>query len=671
MTEQNSCNRHFKTYLRYRIKSQRTNLVLSCILNLLALPLFIAGYLVGAEDEYSQFYYFGTFFSVVCGVFLLVLAVIGAVFSFEFYHRKDLTDTIGCLPLTYKQRFWGDFLAGYIANVVPALPFGIIAAVIASANSEFREDVVAWDIGLNAFGLIFIMGLSLFITLTFVYLFAVLITSACGKVLHSVLFTIFGTAALCGTVAGFGGCFAVGMIGDPSEYFNKAASFIPPLATLIDLSHGVGFLSGGSLEMVGGGWWHPDSDENFFTIMHAPNIVCFVILGAVITLGAYYLGKHRKTEKVGSSFAVRPMFYVISALSCAAAVFTMTVILVEGNASSVTTLSISMAAGGIMSIVSIVMYLPKRKSLAKCILCGMASIGASVGMITLLKATGSFGALYLPENVKEIEYIRVNYEYDITDKTDMKNYLKNINDILRESHDTLTGGSWYNIEYKTADGKILYRHFSISAGGSGGAIKKMTDSERTLSGYGRYFFGYILEHRQRPIGYRITEGELTYDIPEQSHDEFFETISREASEKYDPEAEIYAKVELLGMYRTFYIGENLEETIALLDHIKDTAEADPNEIVWKIDHRFEGSDSRALKINIRNKDLDDPLVKELIGLLKNEDSAAPFDSDFIAYFKDPASGTGWDYYYVPQESSKRVLEIMTELVIKELEAQAA
>lgn len=672
MTEQSSCKSFFGAYLIYRVKSQKMNLILSCMLNLFTLPLFVFGKFIGSKDEFSQFYFFGTFFSVVCGIFLIVITVIGAVYVFDLYHRKDLTDTIGCLPLTYRQRFWGDFLAGYIANVAPSVPFGLGTAIFFGAYGGFEE--FEQSVGFTKLQFMLGMAVSLFFAMTFTYLFTVLVVSACGTAVHSVLFTIFGTAALTGTVAGFAGCFAVGMIGvDPSGYMSNATAFMPPFGSIKDLYLGAVFLSGSPLELFGGNMWY-HSGRRFFVSLDVPNIVWFVILGAAVIFGAYCLGKHRKTEKAGSPFAVKPVFYVISALSCAAAVFVMTVRFNGSTASPGSSLLALFAAagvGGVVCAVSVVMYLPKKKVLPKCILCGILAIGASAGTVALLKQTCSFGAAYLPENAKEIEYIMTNYGYTITDKSDIKKYIKNHNDILRENHDTLGYGHYVIIEYKTSNGKISRRRYSNFGGSENDATLKMDENATTLSGYGRYFFE--AESVQSADGCRITEGNISYEIPEQDYKEFIETLSREAAEKYDPEAEVYAKASFTNeyYYQTFDIdiGKNFKDTAALLERIKATIEPDPNEIVWMIDYRSAGADKGALKVNIRNGDMDDPLVKELVGLLKAENDPVPFDDDFMAYFKSYASDTGWDYYYVPRGSSKRALEIMVQLVINEREAQ--
>lgn len=675
MTEQVLCETkpkgYFKSYLLYRIKEQKANLILCIVLNLFTLPLFFAGQIKGFDDRYSPFYYFGTYFSLICGIFLIVLAVIGAVFSFEFFHRKNLTDTIGSLPLTFKQRFWGDFLAGYIANVAAVIPVGVITAAVMGADSSFEYI----DYTRTTFQFFLCIASSLFFTLTFVYLFAVLVTSACGKVLHSVLFSIFGTAAICGTVAGFGGCFAVGAVGtDVVGYMIGAAACVPPLGTVIDLIRSIRFFTwSDTFDFIDGGQYLTgidDTSEKFFTSADALHTVWFVIFGAVIIFCAYYVGKRRKTEKTGSAFAVKPMFYVLSAFFSAAAVFIVTVMnigkYIFGNA-----LLIAMGVGGIMCFVSIVMYLPKKKSLPQCILCGMLAVGVSAGAAALLKGTGSFGAAYLPENANEIEYIRIDGCYTVTDKADIKIFVKNHNDILRKNKDKLVFTEWfgYTVEYKTTDGRVIKRSYD-SIANSKPVKKYFENTEKTLPSYGRLFFDMVNERSS--LGQdscHIVEGNLEYDITEQNYDEFFETLKREAAEKYDPDAEVYAKAEFwtYNDQGTFNIGKNFEDTIALLDRIKSKAEPDPNELILTVDYSPENGGS--LRVNIRNRDMDDPLAKELIGLLKKDtEGGSDWDGDFTVIYTDSfSSGNRWAYY-VPQESSKRVLEIMTELAIRELEA---
>ena len=669
MTEQSSCKSFFKEYLVYRLSAQKANLILCCILNILTLPLFFTAIMAGYGNmNSSEFYYFGSYFAILCGIFLIVLAVIGAVTSFEYYNSKKLTDMIGSLPLSYKQRFWGDFIAGYIANAAPVIPIGLITAFFFGTYSGFRDPGI--------FGkLPFMIGmaLSLIMALTFVYLFAVLIVSACGKVLHSVLFSIFGTASLTGTAVGLAGCFASGMLGvDTLEYMYETVRFFPPLGPVIDLLHGISYLRGNSFVLsFKNAYFYLDYDSigDFFAVMNVWQLLYFVLLGTCIALGAFYLGKKRKTEKTGSAFAVKPVFYVIGSLISASAVLMMTVMSV-GSSDLRSRLLLAAGAGGIMFITAAVIYFPKKKNLPQCVLCGMLSIGVSVGTAALLRGTRSFGLAYLPDNTKEIKYIRVNYSFDITDKSDIREYIKTHNNILRSRWEDIEFGSSgysHSVEIMTVDGRITYRQYYSP---SRNAILEMENNVKSLEGYGRYFFE-DLSHYSSRFECRVIEERVTYDIPEQDAEEFLAVLSAEAAEKYDPQAELYASVEFGHSHsQSFNIQKNFENTIALLKRIRSTAEIDPDQIILSIKYRAGGTsaDNQAMSIAVRNKDMDDPLVKELIGLLEEANSGGSVsDYSFSVYYETVGSSSGYEYF-VPKNNSKRVLEIMADLALKEQES---
>lgn len=134
MTEQSSSKSFFGIYLRHRLRQQRMNFILCAILNVLTLPLLTVSMEKGIKNPLDDFYVAGHVGAVMSGIALFVLAVAGAVMSFEYYNKKNLTDTLGVLPITNKQRFFGDLIGGYIANVAPIIPFGAVSAAIMSTH---------------------------------------------------------------------------------------------------------------------------------------------------------------------------------------------------------------------------------------------------------------------------------------------------------------------------------------------------------------------------------------------------------------------------------------------------------------------------------------------------------------------------------------------------------
>ena len=674
MTEQSSYKSFFGKYLLYRINVQKMNLIFCCIINFFTLPLFAAARIKGFDDSTSLFFSMGVFFPVIGCLVLIVLAAIGAVFSFEYYNKKMLTDIVGSLPLSYKQRFWGDFLAGYITNVAPVIPFGIISVVLfANAQQKF-EEYCGSIVTFGAFQYALYMVFSLFITLTFVYMFAVLVTSACGKVLHSVLFSIFVTAAVAGTAVGLSGCFAIGMRGVAvTEYMSKAATFVPPLGSLIDAFNGYIFFDFTEFNSGNGSAFGGIPLEkgigDVFAAVHIPNILVFVILGVGITAGAFYIGKRRDPEKTGSAFVVKRVYYAVSALMTAAATLIIYIMNYRSSNSGKIGYISACIAGAVVWGVSTVMYLPKLKELLRCVVCGFVTIEASLWLVALLNSTGSFGAMYIPEDAEKIEYLKVDDNFTIYSKTDIQKFIENHNKILRANKDILRYGTGsYSLEYKTASGKIT----TLSYSGSSYELNRyplevMRDNERTLSGYGRYYFEMMFERNAVMSDYHIIENDLTYDIPEQYREEFIDTLSREAEEKYDPDAEVYARLEFSGWggHYPFYIGKNLEKTVTLLESIKGTVEIDPNTVIIQIDYqrRTFNYDEENLTVLIKNKDMDNELVKELVDLLvEYGDDLYTENGNFRVYYKN-VSGSN---YYVPNINTKRVMEIMTELAIQEL-----
>lgn len=65
-----------------------------------------------------------TMFAGLVGI--AAIAIVAPIISFKYYRSRSSMDTLGCLPITYGQRFWGDFLSGLAAIVVP---FSVMASI--------------------------------------------------------------------------------------------------------------------------------------------------------------------------------------------------------------------------------------------------------------------------------------------------------------------------------------------------------------------------------------------------------------------------------------------------------------------------------------------------------------------------------------------------------------
>lgn len=224
MTDQSSCKRgFFGKYLRYRIGTLKGNLLICAVLNLLGLPFYAIGHLHissaqlnGTVADYNFFLY-SSFCGSLCVCAVILSAVIGAALSFSYCNKKELTDTLGVLPLTHRERFWGDFLGGYIANVAPFIPSALITvimfvvvhknySVIAIHAGEQAEDHIGFIIGLS---------LTLFFVYTFGYIISVLVTAIFGRLIFAEIFSVIGVIVSTVLITGISQTFLNEITGFP------------------------------------------------------------------------------------------------------------------------------------------------------------------------------------------------------------------------------------------------------------------------------------------------------------------------------------------------------------------------------------------------------------------------------------------------------------------------
>lgn len=675
MTAQSSSKSFFKTYLVYKLGTLKMFFIMCCILNALALPLYAASAHDGFGGVVSDFAPFGRVFSTMCIIAIIVIAMAGAAQSFDHYNKKDLTDTIGVLPLSYRERFFADFLAGYIVNILPIIPCGIVCAVMFGAlQGKFDERYGTEFAGnFKMAGLGIMIAVTLLIIVSFAYLFSVLITSCCGKLFHSVIFTVFGTAALPLFFAGVTGCFIDGIVGlDTQEHFAKAAAFFPPLGLLGELFGAMGLV------------FKSDTDYSIpvkerYSIFDPIHIVVYVILAAGILAAAYFIGKHRRAENTGMAFTVKPMFTVISAVTAAGVTGAMIFLNYQKFWFY---LAFAAAAGLVSLIVTIVLYLPKKKELLRSAVIGAAAVGLMVLTSVLFDKTGSFGARYFSTNASKIEYVKIDDTFIITDKADIEKYLSLLNDKLRKySSDMFYDTSGYIVEIKTESGKTIKRHYCNDRSDSRWSTRFKKYIEITpprlekllfeLDGYADYFFDG-LESLGENMECKIYTNNSEVSLSPSETKRFVEVLREELSEKPGTGA-VFGEAEFSSgtiYYRKasdvyFEITNDLSDTIMFLESLNETDEKDPEStyisVRYSVSENRYDTDSDRFNVTIPYKNRDNEKVQELIGLLENGGSGA-LDPHFEvrSYFTSTE-------LRVTEKNKDRVLELMTEIALMNIE----
>lgn len=657
MTAVNSSKGLFVTYFKYRLGIMKMNFVMCCILNVLGLPLLAVAANKGFGGVISEFSATARFFSMICIAALPAIAIFNALSSFDYYHKKDLTDTIGVLPLSHKQRFFADLLAGLIVNAVPIIPCGIFC-VIVFGNMQGKllaryEAAMLGNFHMVNVGL-YIAAAVLFIVV-FTYLFTVLTSVCCGKVFHSVVFSVIAIVILPLLFGGLARCFANWILGiDSKEYFWEAVKFFPPAGLLRAILDVVEVPFSG----YSGYFIRKDNDIARLGFGH---ILVYLILAAGIIALAYFLGKRRLAEHTGSAFAIKPMFWVLSGGITAA----MTIMTLCTSSEFYAYGGIfhsyhifSAAAGLLTCLVTVLLYRQKKKTFLHTLIVGAGAVVVMLAAWVVVDKTGSFGARYYPKSADEIEYIKINSTYKITEKKDIEDFTSMLNKELHDNPSGLAYGDWggFFVEMKKTDGTSIARNYTGRNLGE--------QILRSLDGYLDYFFGELEdspEEWKAYLSYRYMSNSMVSSartwVHDEDVDELIKILHEEAKEKHDPNAKTVIEIVFYGLNRerSFAIGEDFTRTIAFLSEATYDLDDNHSVVYLSIEYSGYGVDRDVFSVKIPFADKDDARVKELVSLLEASEGE-PVDPNFRMRVFSGSNEPG-----VTEENKPRVLELMREL----------
>lgn len=697
MTEQSSCKRSFfKDYLLYRIGTLKGNLLICIVLNLLGLPFFALGHLHMSAAQLNgtgvnrDFFGYASFIGPICVYAMMIMAVAGAAVSFSYYNKKELTDTLGVLPLSHRERFWGDFLGGYIANVAPFIPCALIAVIMfnvtqnnysviaARTGGEPEENYIAFIVGLS---------LSLLFVYTFGYILSVSVTSIIGRFMFAEIFSVIGSVVFAAAIMGISGTFIseiTGIIG--SAEINRANAYAMPFGLLFGEVSASLSNAGAFSDM------HGSIMEFFddFMILEPLNIAIFTAAAAALTILAYYIAKSRKQERVGKIVVHKAAFRGMALLTAGAAIM-VTVSLRGGNALWVN-FYIGAAIGMVILIVFEVIIRPHFKEISQTIIGYAGTLICCFGICMLFEGTGAFGLRYINAAPEEIEYIEIDMSvgfsgdyhggiYRITEKSDIQQFTEKHNSLLKLHADRLTDGEEYAVEYKLTDGSTINRGYGRWNYNLETPIIEMINNLYSLEGYPKALCSFMTDGSEVESCTASIEGAYgSIRVPEDEITELFEIFSSEIIEKYSADAEEYGVVLVVladakNNNRSVLvpIRQNYTKTIEFLRTLESSdGENDENKLALSISrgYSYNNDDAFGLRINIYKKDLDDELVKELFSLLKRYSDLETDDPYIInkeVSRKIDLTSTDSVLYYVPASAEKRVTEIMVELAERAVE----
>lgn len=670
MTEQSSSKSFFGRYLLYKIDQQKANLVLCCVLNILTLPLLALAMKKGVFSIYADLYNVGRMGAAICAVFIVFMAIAGAVMTFEFYNKKNLTDTLGVLPITYKQRFFGDLIAGYIANVAPIIPFGFISLFIFSAAQKsfavslkelgITEDLSLMKFGVNAF-------VTFFFLVSVTYFIAVFVISACGKIRHSVIFSIFLLAALPMMIGGVAGFIASSVLTvDFLAVIDKVMMFFPPYMPLVSIISSADILE--RVQYLNG----EESITEKYAAFDPINVIVWTALAVLFIALAYFTGKRRKTENVGSAFVIHPIFNIICALASGgfAAVY-----LGYTYRNMWFTSAIAVIGGGVVCVVLLLLYLPKIKHLLFGAISGIGTVLAVFGLCVLFDKTGCFGARYLPENSKKIEYVISNDFLKITDKADIEKFMSMQNGVLKKKGNDMMFDSdtsaKYSIEYKLTNGKTVnrvfynnYINFGVNTFTKNYPTDLMLENEMRLENYPEYFFDAIKDNDYK-FSHVLFDTGQRIDLSESEADEFLNILHNEAEEKYYHETAVFAWAVFANRF-SFPIQTSFGKSIGYLEGFSDEiVDPEKDETYISITYYYGNNNDyrNSISVSVPIRERNNDIVKELESYIEeqhyeDEYDDSGYDTNFTVYKRGSYNPNN----YIRKEDTSKVLELMLEMI---------
>lgn len=447
----------FKDYYRYRLRELRGFFITSCVLSFMSGPLLLTGFVImqSVEDvDYTGGYgllsvmLMELYILMVTIPALILIGMIIPIVSRRHLNRKAYVDTMGTLPITYKQRYWGDLLAELTAYVTPVVVCGLytVAAVYVYANNG-KKDIFFGDmqhtqsfLSSAALTLIFscIGGLAL----------SNLIAQCSGKVGSGIMYSVLTAFLLPTIVLSLGITGSTSAIGvEKTHAAVDACLAIPPIGWSIKL-----FFSGDFMDIFKSGF-----------AVNSPILFCVLlaIIAAFIVTG-YFIGKKRKPELVGESLVFEAAPCAVS-IGIAAAV--MSVFMANFRIKPKTSdFIIMLAATFVIFMAFELLHRRKKIRILRSLIRYACVCAAGLGFFALTRSTNGLGAEdYLPKpgSVSEVSIQSGDKTYDeyiFDDKNAVKVIIDQHKDIIK-SKDGLSTGNDLFISYKLKNGLEIAREY--------------------------------------------------------------------------------------------------------------------------------------------------------------------------------------------------------------------
>lgn len=278
----------FKTHFKNTILENKKFLFIVSVLHLIGYPViaFTIRYYSEHPDNTDESYAIAS--CIALAIAILSGAII-AISIFNYLYKKSTVDMNLSLPLTTRQRFLSEYLAGLTIYIVPAIIGGLIGTVILLTGKHELMEFLKYTIYI---GSVVIIGMILYYSLT------VLILSCCGSLFETILSTLLINAMIPASIY----LLSYTIISNDSFGLSSNSLFLNQIFISSPIGNAafiIYFFN--NVNMYG----------NVNTNLYVHWLIPTLIFTVLIVLLSYFLYKKRKAEQVSKPYVYKFIYYAI------------------------------------------------------------------------------------------------------------------------------------------------------------------------------------------------------------------------------------------------------------------------------------------------------------------------------------------------------------------------
>lgn len=405
----------FKANFIYRLKSNRKFAIISLILNLLSAPLFVIAYMVYCNQtiekskilehstrqvssfDFPSFNYLYIFIPILATAIAVMLILFIAFNSFNYLYKKSSVDMFMSLPLTTRQRFFSDFLAGAVSFIGPFLTSGLITMILSFiaqpvSNKAFKNSLeelnfLRGNIPLTMFKFI-LFGSIIMLSL---YVITVLIISLCGNLFEGILYTVLINASIPLSIIIGGNLIFGDLYGIDSTYSIRTILYrTSPAGAVISLID----------------YFRADSYASKY-VVYTYWMIPYLIFTSILFGLTYFVYRKRKAEHVGKPVVFKVFYHAILNII----IFIISCVLIGGSADD-DYKQVLIPLIIVTAIFFFIFEVAINRGFKKLWQGGIryaVTISSIIAIIIIANKTEGFGSVYKVPEINDVSSVTTNY----------------------------------------------------------------------------------------------------------------------------------------------------------------------------------------------------------------------------------------------------------------------